>query len=187
MNAGFRLDDSALAVELDNPLHRTGVEHHGIARKLLAPHGMTAAGHACGLTLCARSVQRGTQGRLRIDRDDAIDLGEIELGMTVVDGDAGMCATRCVGGEREAGAGPGGQAKKVASRGHGATPAGEYHHAFRRAAPAIDMRARWAMASASVECRRASSTASANWVIARSRRALVHSFSAASTRALRVK
>jgi hypothetical protein len=59
LNSGFDLDQALVLVEIQHPGHGGGVDQHRVLAKLLAAHGMAAAGDADGLAGLASTPNGG--------------------------------------------------------------------------------------------------------------------------------
>ena len=84
LDAGLGLDDAALGIERHDPVHGPGVDEDRAGGELLAAHGVASAGDADRIAFGACGCERCPQRRLRIDRNDAIHTGGVELGMSIV-------------------------------------------------------------------------------------------------------
>ena len=85
LDAGIGLDDPALGIECDDPVHGPHVDEDRPGGELLAAHGMSAAGDAHRPAFGARCRERTAECLLGIDCNDAVDAGGVELGMGVID------------------------------------------------------------------------------------------------------
>ncbi len=141
LDAGIGLDDAALGIQAKLAPHRARIDHDRTAGELLAAHGMTAARDRNRLSVAPGGLDGGSQRRLRLDRDHAIDACLVELGVHVVDQRAAAWGRRRCGSirqERKTGSGPHRAVQDVASCSHVASRVSP-----RAAAKIISMATAW--------------------------------------------
>jgi pimeloyl-ACP methyl ester carboxylesterase len=86
LQAGLDLDHSPLAVEIEHPVEIARVEQEPAGAELLASHRMATAGDRDRCAGLRRAVHRIPDRIERVESDDVLDDGLVELRMDVVDG-----------------------------------------------------------------------------------------------------